>query len=64
MFTYTNETVELFDEAQRARLLAAQMNHSSSVRDLLQYAFALESEAARLGEFGPERTRGAYCSVA
>jgi hypothetical protein len=48
MFGSIKEIVSLLDEAEEARLLAAQITHEASVRDLLNYADALEAEAAQL----------------
>ena len=55
MFPGLKEIVDLLDEAEEARELAAAIGNEPSARDLLQYAAALEAEAARLdvhtGEF-------------
>jgi hypothetical protein len=42
------EVAELLNEAAEARSLAAEIKDPASVRDLLQYAAALEAEAASL----------------
>jgi hypothetical protein len=44
----SNESKQLLQEAAEARALASQIQDPASVRDLLQYAAALELEAARL----------------
>ena len=48
MFRSVKEIVNLLDEADEARLLATETQDQMSVLDLLQYAAALEAEAARL----------------
>jgi hypothetical protein len=48
MFRSMKEIVNLLDEADEARLLATKTQDRVSALDLLQYATALEAEAARL----------------
>jgi hypothetical protein len=48
--TLTADIVELLDEAAGARLLAATLRDTATIRDLLNYALALESDASRVRE--------------
>ena len=49
MFPGLKEIIDLLDEADEARLLAAELTNTAAIRDLLKYAAALEAEAARIG---------------
>jgi hypothetical protein len=57
MFPGMKEIVDLLDEADEARLLAADVEDPASVGDLLKYAGALEAEAARVGAEAVQKPR-------
>ena len=58
MFRSMKEIVNLLDEADEARLLATETEDRMSALDLLQYAAALEAEAAKLDRlWGEDRAR-------
>jgi hypothetical protein len=58
MFPGLKEIVDLLDEADEARLLAAAITDSTSKRDLLRYATALEDDAARIGFEAAQKPTG------
>jgi hypothetical protein len=58
MFPGLKEIVDLLDEADEARQLAAKVKHDpASVRDLIKYADALETEAARINDEAAQKPR-------